>query len=413
MQFMILIYHYTGSSQFLGIYKLIRILVASYLFMTGFGHTIFFYRKSDYSLHRCATILIRLNFLSCLLPYAMGTDYLFYYFAPLLTFWYTVIYLTMRIGRSRNLSLTFLIAKIMVSACIVTILIRTSEVLETLFAIFRFTSNIKWDVSEWRFRLQLDAYVVFVGMLSGIAFVEATAMLHNPETEKLPFHSVIRHYWAWIRIGIMAGALTALVIYWHFAKLFSTKVDYNHWMPYLSWLPILSFVILRNCFRTARNYRSSLFVWLGRHSLETFTLQFHIWLAADTKGLLALGIFGRTPTDIDGRWVDFVILTTVFFWMSWRAAAATTAITSWIVGPKTVDNGREPPSAGFELPFRSVRDILVEDRPRAEGETGLLTRVWRWLRHRLRHSLAARLLLILGTMWVLNWVSDLKYCFEA
>lgn len=405
MQFFILIYHFTGSSQILWIYKLVRILVASYLFMTGFGHTIFFYRKKDYTLHRCAAVLIRLNFMSCFLPYVMGTDYLFYYFAPLITFWYMTIYLTMRIGQSRNSNVIILISKIIISACIITLLINVPQVLESIFALLRYTSNIKWDVSEWRFRLQLDAYIVFVGMICGIAFVEISAILRDEQTEKKPLAPIIRHHRTWIRRGLMVAAFTASLIYWYFAKLFSTKVDYNRWVPYLSWVPILSFVILRNCTRAARNYRSSLFVWLGQHSLETFTLQFHIWLAADTKGLLAMGIFGRHKTDVDARWIESVLLTIVFFWMSWRAAAATAAITSWIVGPKTTGNIGEPSSSGTEVSSRPGRDEFIENRVRVAGETELLIRVWQRLRHRLRDSLAARLILIMGTMWILNWVS--------
>lgn len=405
MQYVILMYHYTGSSQNLGIYKVIRILVASYLFMTGFGHTVFFYKKSDYSLRRCAAVLIRLNFLSCLLPYAMGTDYLFYYFAPLITFWYMVIYLTMRIGHSRNSSMVFLVTKIMVASSIVTLLIKSPEGLETIFTVLTYTCNIKWDVAEWRFRLELDAYIVFVGMLCGTAFIKASAAFHEEQPDNKSNPSLICRYWVWIRTIAVASALAALPIYWRFAARFSNKADYNHWVPYLSWIPIISFVILRNCTRQARNFRSSFFVWLGRHSLETFILQFHIWLAADTKGLLALGVFGRTRTDTDRSWADFVLITIIFFWMSWRAAAATAVLTSWIVGPRTDPDGWEV-GLGTELSLRSGRDVsFFEDRGGQSGKARFVTRMWQRLCRLLRNSLAARLLLILGTMWVLNWVS--------
>lgn len=49
MQCIVLLYHYTGASKIRWIYKLVRLLVASYLFMTGYGHTVYFLRSGRFS----------------------------------------------------------------------------------------------------------------------------------------------------------------------------------------------------------------------------------------------------------------------------------------------------------------------------------------------------------------------------
>lgn len=405
MQFAILIYHYTGASKTLEIYKVIRILVASYLFMTGFGHTMFFYQKGDYSLRRCASVIVRLNVLSCLLPYIMGTDYLFYYFAPLISFWYMAIYFTMRTGRSRNSSFHFLVGKIIISATLVTALIKIPRLFEMFFSILEYTCHIRWDAAEWRFRLQLDAYIVYVGMICGILFLRISSTL-NGERNRHNFLRFIRQYWLQIRIGAITASLITLPLFWHLTHRFSNKFDYNRWVPYISCFPILSFIVLRNCNRHARNIHSSIFAWLGRHSLETFTLQFHIWLAADTKGLLALGVFGRKQSYIDGRWPDFVLLTVIFFWVSWHVAAATGTVTAWIIDAGAGRSDGEPGGviARPELPriksnwylnVHAAEDVHIPILARLAGRFGKLV----------KEDLRVRLAIILGVLWVLNVVS--------
>ena len=412
MQFIILIYHYTGASRVLWVYQTVRLLVASYIFMTGFGHTVFFYKRSDYSLRRSAAVLIRLNMLSCLLPYVMNTDYLFYYFAPLVSFWYLVIYLTMAVRHLRNRSQVFLMTKIIISAVLTTALIRIPGILETLFQVLEKCFNIHWNVTEWRFRLQLDSCIVYTGMLCGMCFV---SVVDAPNVESAPDcasdHLVRRFSWLF-RFGWLAVAAATPPVFYLFARRAPDKYAYNAWVPYISTAPILAYVIIRNISRHMRSFHSSIFTWMGRHSLETFTLQFHIWLAADTQGLLALGIFedvaggGRA-----GKRLDWVVLTIIFLWVCWHVAAATHTLTGWIIDPsegmQNVELDDDVTDVDEGLPRmkskEDVRGIFKIGRV-ADGVGAGAMRLGSRMRRYVAGNLRVRIGIIVGVLWLLNMV---------
>jgi hypothetical protein len=334
MQFFLLIYHYTNGSKTLWIYEIVRLLVASYLFMTGYGHTLCFLRNGDYSLRRVATVLIRLNLLSCVLPYMMRTDYLFYYFAPLVSFWFLVVYFTLKIGHRNNANANFVMRKIFLSSLFTTAFTKIPGILELIASILKYTCAISWNIDEWRFRMSLDMYIVYVGMAVAILFHRTSQLRSGPVAPRMVFDNILEvtiRYRKLFKIAIILLSLLMLPGFWTITRRSPDKQDYNWWMPFTSLIPILSFVTLRNSHRFLRNYHSRAFAWLGRCSLETYILQYHIWLAGDTKGLLRLGIWNR--------WVETAMLTAIFLWLSWLMVGATQTITSWIVGKKPASQG--------------------------------------------------------------------------
>lgn len=327
MQAFILIYHYSHGSQTLWIYEIVRLLVASYLFMTGYGHTLYFLQNQDYSMSRLAGILIRLNLLSSVLPYMMGTDYMFYYFMPLVSFWFIVVYITLRTGRESNGDLSFLFGKILFSCILTTTCTMIPGVWDSVFVLLRYTCKIHWDSQEWRFRIFLDMYIVYVGMIMAILVHHSSKFQKGLVMPKSALYSALTTILA--RPGlykIITSVMSVMMLwsYWVFREQFSRKEDYNLWQPYISFIPILGFVGLRNSLQIFRNYHSLVFAWLGRCSLETFILQYHMWLAADTKGLLRIGLWNEGS--------EIAVLTIVFLWLGHCTANATQTLTAWIVG---------------------------------------------------------------------------------
>ncbi|KAG6851199.1 hypothetical protein H0H93_015209 [Arthromyces matolae] len=329
MQLAILIYHYLGASKISGIYNPIRVLVASYLFMTGYGHTTYYIRKADYGFLRVAQVMVRLNFLTLVLAYTMNTDYISYYFSPLVSMWYLIIYATMFVGCQFNDRTPFLLGKIFFSAVLFTFFMKEEWLLETAFSILSHVCGIHWSAREWNFRVTLDLWIVYIGMLAAVAVI------------KIRDHRLTEHpYWPIaMKTSITVSAL-GLMWFFAFELLQESKFTYNYWHPYISWVPVVGFVVLRNASVVLRSASSSAFAFIGRCSLETFIIQYHLWLAGDTKGVL-LVIPGTS-----WRPLNFVLTTIMFVYVSDQMAHATTAITSWIC------NGTTKP-ASLPLPATS------------------------------------------------------------
>lgn len=305
MQFLILIYHWVGSRS-ATVYVLVRLLVAAYLFQTGYGHTLFFLNKKDFSFKRVAAVLLRLNLLSCSLAYFMDTDWMYYYFSPLVSFWFLVVYATMAIGHKRyNDDIQIVLAKICISAVLVSGIILATPVNKWLFWVLRIVFNIQWSLSEWNYRVSLDIIIVYVGMLAGVAYYEMEKTVNLA-----------------LRLALAFAGFCTAAWYFHITSQIGSGA-YVTWHPYVSFIPIFAWIALRNVCAPVRNFHSKAMAWLGRCSLETYTLQFHLLLAADTHGVLVVDGFFGDGTLLGDRWRSLIIIVPIFLWICNTAATAT------------------------------------------------------------------------------------------
>lgn len=353
MQAIVLVYHFIYGSRTLWLYEIIRVLVASYLFMTGFGHSIYFLEKNDYSFRRVLSTLLRLNMLSCLLPYIMGTDYMFYYFAPLVSYWFLVVYATFRVGHERNSDAAFLLRKIMLSCALTTAAAMIPGVWNSVFDALSYTCAIHWDAQEWQFRNFLDMYIVYVGMLLAVISHRVSkihqGLLTPTSGLDIALKTMTVNSWL-VEIAICLLSLCSAIIWFAAVQNFAVKEDYNQYQPYISFIPILSFIAVRNCCQIFRNHYSAALAWLGRCSLEIFVLQYHIWLAADTKGLLRIGLW-------DDK-VQTAVLTIIFLYISKQMADATQVVTVWIVGGPTTESRKRASST-----VRTEKVLPLDEKP--------------------------------------------------
>lgn len=183
MQIYLLAYRYTGASEVLDFYEVHRIFVAAYLLLSGYGHTMYFLGTKDYSLQRVVSVLFRLNTLPVILAIAMKRPYASYFFAPLVSVWFLIVYATLRIGRRYNESFLYLIGKIVISALLVTGYIHTRGMIELTTACLRLLFRAEFDDNEWRFHLGIDKYVVLFGMALAILRVRTASLLRTPRRQ--------------------------------------------------------------------------------------------------------------------------------------------------------------------------------------------------------------------------------------
>ena len=317
MQIVILIYHYTGASYISPIYNLMRWLVASYLFMTGYGHFMYFFKKSDYGLIRIVKTLVRLNLLTVGLVYVMNAPYQAYYFSPLVSCWFLIIWTVMRIGYSYNDRMLFLITKIGLTFLLCFVFTYSFGLFNSIMSFAEIIFGGEFDIKDWHFRFGLDLYIVLVGSLTALAFIKGSEVWKSISDDKRAFYTK----------AALISAFISLMWYFTFEAI-EDKFSYNLYHPYISFIPILAFVCLRNGSNYLRSRTSGFYRFFGKISLETFILQFHIWLAMDTKGLLV---------TIPGAGViNFLITSFLFIYFSYHCSKATGELTEFIV-PKDTD----------------------------------------------------------------------------
>ncbi|KAM4687283.1 N-acetylneuraminate (7)9-O-acetyltransferase [Discoglossus pictus] len=292
MQLVILIYHISGASSFLPVYMHVRVLVAAYLFQTGYGHFSYFWLKGDFGIYRVAQVLFRLNFLVVVLCIVMDRPYQFYYFVPLVTFWFMVIYCSLAmwpqiIQKKANGNYLWnfgLILKLSFLLLLLCFLSYSQGTFEKMFSLWPISKlfELNGNVYEWWFRWKLDRYAVFHGM--AFAFLYLALQKHQVLSEGKGdplFSNKVSNV-------LLFFSVVSFLTYSIWASSCKNKTECNEMHPSISVVQILAFVLIRNIPGYARSVYSSFFAWFGKISLELFICQYHIWLAADTKGILVL-----------------------------------------------------------------------------------------------------------------------------
>lgn len=154
---------------------------------------------------------------------------------------------------------------------------------EVVFRPFTFLLGFRNSLHEWMFRAGLDHYSTLLGMFCAF---------HHPNYEKLINYldhghtsqrsRFIAHA---IRFGI-ALFLILMFVTWVKYVFVLPKYEYNKLHPYFSFIPLLTYIYLRNLFPSFRKNYCFFLSWLGKITLETYISQLHIYLQGNATLLI-------------------------------------------------------------------------------------------------------------------------------
>ncbi|XP_074115979.1 N-acetylneuraminate (7)9-O-acetyltransferase isoform X3 [Cotesia typhae] len=283
MQSVVLIYHVTGAKNVLPIYMHLRLINSAYLFLSGYGHFCYFWQTGDVSLVRFARVLFRLNLLTVLLCLLMNQPYQFYHFVPLVSFWFLIVYILAwlpprvhsgSLAEYGSRALLYLALKLLGLIFVITILYMSEVFFEKVFvtrpwkALFVTTDD---DIREWWSRWRVDRYSVAFGVAFGAGLLALQRIDHIPGNVFIPLI-----------------ALVSLAAYTIFTLLCVSVSECEEIHSYIVFIPIIGYIVLRNSSFALKGKYSVLLAGIGKISLETLVGQGHVWLAADTHGVLVL-----------------------------------------------------------------------------------------------------------------------------
>lgn len=231
------------------------------------------------------------------------------------TFWFLSTYCFMKLLNTWNEDPKKMAVKFIVYFLIVFLLFDVPKVGEIFFKPFSFILNYENSLHEWMFRAGLDHYATLLGMLCAYYHPNFERLMGYLDEKPIAQRKVIRFGIAFICVLSFTFWVTFIFM--------REKYEYNKVHPYFSFIPLLSYIFLRNMFPFLRKHYLHMFTWLGKITLETYISQLHIYLQGNARFLISF--IPEYPL------LNFALATIIYLFLSYCLFHITIDISAYLI----------------------------------------------------------------------------------
>lgn len=269
---------------------------------------------------RALSMWLRINYFPLLLVFIVGTKLDDFYIVPLHT---TGFFITMVTCYVAKLLEPFLREHKNIGAIVLCIIVHV------IFYETSVVESLKIFSDEIYFRFQADKYSAVIGIVSGFFWGKFKKALQYYNTE-----TVTSNQKTATACQIACGILFITFWYTQFGYI-QDKYTYNPFHPYIFWIPVAGWLLVRNSSKYLMECHSTVLEFFGKITLETYVLQFHLFMCNNVKHIPVL--IPGSHVD-DDNWlmrllnmlVCGVIFVTTAYWARQHTVTTQTTVTDLI-----------------------------------------------------------------------------------